>query len=192
MTPDARARIRAALQDSSADLLGYFERRVRVREDAADLLGETMLHAWRRHDTIPDDPTRCRMWLFTIAANVLANHHRSRRRRLALTDRLRGHLAGEPIAASGPDETEQHAVRDAVLRLRDAHRELVMLIHWDGLSILEAAELLGLNPSTARGRYAAARQALRDALIEREPLGVAPLSRVKGHQEGSSRRTRTG
>jgi RNA polymerase sigma factor (sigma-70 family) len=101
------------------------------------------------------------MWLFTIAANVLANHHRSRRRRTALTDRLRHHLAA---AAAEPDLAETHAVRDAVLRLHEAQRELVMLVHWDGFTIVEAAELLGLNPSTARGRYSAARQALRDAL----------------------------
>lgn len=55
-------------------------------------------------------------------------------------------------------------VRDAVLRLNAAQRELVMLIHWDGFTIVEAAELLGLNSSTARGRYAAARETLKDAL----------------------------
>lgn len=38
------------------------------------------------------------------------------------------------------------------------------LIHWDGLTIVEAAELLRLNASTARGRYAGARTALREAL----------------------------
>lgn len=181
MTPDARAQIRAALLESADDLLGYFERRVRVREDAADLLGETMLHAWRRHDTIPDDPTRRRMWLFAIAANVLANHHRSRRRRLALTDRLGDHLA----TTSVPDPAEQHAVRDAVLRLHDAHRELVMLIHWDGFSILEAAELLGLNPSTARGRYAAAREALKHALTDQRPPEAPPR---RGVQDQRTRR----
>lgn len=182
MTPDARAEIRAALHESSGDLLGYFERRVRVREDAADLLGETMLHAWRRYDAVPEDPSRRRMWLFTIAANVLANHHRSRRRRLALTERLRDHLTTTPTATSGPDPAEQHAVRDAVLRLHDAHRELVMLIHWDGFSILEAAQVLGLNPSTARGRYAAAREALREALTEQCPPGPPPRSQVLDQQ----------
>ena len=43
-----------------------------------------------------------------------------------------------------------------------------MLIHWDGFTIVEAAEILGLNPSTARSRYAAARELLRDALIDQK------------------------
>jgi RNA polymerase sigma factor (sigma-70 family) len=160
---DVRAEIRACLRRNHDDLLAYFERRVHVREDAADLLGETFLQVWRRHDRLPEDPTRQRMWLFTIAANLLANHRRSRRRKFALADRLRDQVAVMPTQ---PDFSEHSAVRDAVLRLGDAHRELVMLIHWDGFTVVEAAEMLGLNPSTARGRYAAARQALREALAD--------------------------
>lgn len=161
MTPESREALRTALRETSSDLLAYFERRVRVHDDAADLLGETMLQAWRRRESLPEETARRRMWLFTIAANVLANHHRSRRRRTALTDRLRDHLA---VDRPETDLAEVHAVRDAVLRLHDAHRELVMLIHWDGFTIVEAAQLLGLNTSTARGRYAAARQSLKAAL----------------------------
>lgn len=163
MTPESRAALRTALHETSSDLLAYFERRLRARDEAADLLGETMLQAWRRRESLPDETARRRMWLFTIAANVLANHHRSGRRRTALGGRLRDHLSVEP---PGPDLVEVYAVRDAVLRLHDAHRELVMLIHWDGFTIVEAAQLLGLNSSTARGRYAAARQSLKAALSD--------------------------
>lgn len=154
---------REALSEHAADLLSYLERRVLVREDAADLLSETMLQAWRRVDSFPNESReRQRMWLFTIAAHVLANHRRTIRRRSALADRLRQHVNDAGL----PDQSEAHAVRDAVLRLRDAERELVMLIHWDGFTIAEAAELLGVNESTARGRYAAARSSLRTALQE--------------------------
>lgn len=163
MTADRRVEIRGCLTQNSDDLLAYFERRVHVCEDAADLLGETLLQVWRRHDALPEDPTRQRMWLFTIAAHVLANHRRSGRRRLALADRLRDQMAVTPMQ---PDLGEQTAIRDAVMHLRDAHRELIMLIHWDGFTVVEAAEILGLNPSTARGRYAAARMALRETLAD--------------------------
>ena len=157
---DARDRVRAALERTADDLLRYLERRVHVPADAADLLNDTMLHAWRRAADCPAGPQRQRMWLFTIAANVLSNHRRSNTRRLRLANRLRDHFIVEPT----PDHAEPSAVRDAVLRLHDSHRELVRMIHWDGLTITEAAELLGLNASTARSRYAAARQSLRDAL----------------------------
>ncbi|MCU1676855.1 MAG: polymerase, sigma-24 subunit, subfamily [Frankiales bacterium] len=164
MTPVRRAEAREALRSNADDLLAYFERRVIVREDAADLLSETMLQSWRRITALPvGDTVRQRMWLFTVAANVLANHRRAAGRRMALAQRLRQHIAASPISA---DPVEPHAVRDAVLHLHAAQRELVMLIHWDGFTIVEAAEILGVNPSTARGRYAAARTVLRDALTE--------------------------
>jgi RNA polymerase sigma-70 factor (ECF subfamily) len=158
------AALRTALRTASGDLLAYFERRVDPRADAADLLGEVMLTAWRRVDQLPEDGERRRMWLFTIAANVLANHRRSVRRRTALADRLRGLLAS-PHA--GPDPGEAHAVRDAVRRLPAAQRELVTLVHWEGFTVVEAAEILGVNPSTARSRYAAAKAALHLALAVR-------------------------
>jgi RNA polymerase sigma-70 factor (ECF subfamily) len=154
--------VRLALEAASGDLLAYFERRTPSREDAADLLAETMLQAWRRVTDLPDDAERQRMWLFGTARHVLANHHRSSRRRRALAERLRGQLAESRVA----DSQEAGAVRDAVRRLPDDQRELVMLVHWDGFPLVAAAELLGVNASTARGRYAAARAALREALGE--------------------------
>lgn len=159
--PEARAAVRTALREASVDLLGYFERRVDPRADAADLLAEVMLTAWRRVDQLPEDPERRRMWLFTIAGHVLANHRRSARRRSALADRLRGLVA---VPSPGPDPGEAHAVRDAVRRLPAAQRDVVTLVHWEGFTLAEAAEVLGLNPSTARSRYAAARSALHAAL----------------------------
>lgn len=162
MRPERAADLRAALGASTDDLLGYFERRVGHREDAADLLADTMLQAWRRCDALPHEPERQRMWLFTIASNVLANQHRSNRRRRALVERLRSQLRQEEV----PDPSEASEVRDSVARLPDAQRELVMLVHWDGLSIVEAAGVLGLNASTARSRYSAAREQLRLALTE--------------------------
>ncbi|WP_244928578.1 sigma-70 family RNA polymerase sigma factor [Nocardioides sp. W7] len=159
------AAARTALREASNDLLAYFVRRVPSREDAADLYGETMLTAWKRIDKLPDEPERQRMWLFVIASHTLSNHRRTAHRRLDLTARLRDLIATAP---SAPDPEGAYAVRDAVLRLPQPQRELVMLVHWDGFTITEAAELAGVNPSTARSRYAAARVALRDALVDAE------------------------
>lgn len=164
---EVQAKLRTALRANSEDLLAYFERRTAVREDAADLLGETMLQAWRRTDALPiGEPVRQRMWLFTIAGNVLANHRRAASRRVSLAGRLRDRIAVLEAASSPGDPADAAAVRGAVRRLPQAQRELVMLVHWDGLSIAEAAEVLGLNPSTARGRYAEGRARLRGALVQ--------------------------
>ncbi len=157
--------IEASLREAAPDLLAYFERRVVAREDAADLLGELMVQAWRNATSAPSDDEQRRMWLYGVARNVLANHTRSLRRRSALVDRIRGHLV---VTGDPPDEAEGSAIRDLVSRLPESQRELVTLVHWDGLTIAQAADVLGLNASTARGRYSAAREALRAAVDDAE------------------------
>lgn len=168
MNPIAVAELRVALRANANDLLAYLERRVSDREDAADLLGETMMTAWRRLDGLPDgDSTRQRMWLFGIASRTLGNHHRGRRRYAALVERLRSEMMVMPSATR--DHAETTAVRDAVNRLRPDQRELITLVHWDGMTLNEAAQFLNLNPSTARSRYATARAALREVLDDHGP-----------------------
>lgn len=162
--------IEASLRATAPDLLAYFERRVSPREDAADLLGELMVQAWRNARSAPGDEEQRRMWLYGVARNVLANHSRGARRRTALVDRLRRHLS---VVGDSPEESERSALRDLVHRLPESQRELIALVHWDGLTIAQAAEVLGLNASTARGRYSAARETLRAAIDDAEAKSSA-------------------
>ncbi|MDQ7877558.1 RNA polymerase sigma factor [Microbacterium sp. QXD-8] len=159
MSRDER-RLTTALREASGDLLAYLQRRV-GNDDAPDLLGETMVVAWRRVGDLPDDPERARMWLFGIARKTLLNHARGERRRWALADRIRGQVTTDAAAAAADEGAE---VRDAIARLQPDLAELVRLVHWERFSIAEAAEVLGVPASTARGRYAQAKDVLRAAL----------------------------
>lgn len=154
------ARITDAIAANSVDLLAYFERRVDVRADAADLLAETMMTAWRRVTDLPDAPEHARMWLFVIARNVLLNADRAERRRWRLANRLRLLLG----SADAPPADAGGEVRDAVARLDPDLAELVRLVHWDGFSLVDAAEVLAIPASTARNRNARAKAELRAVL----------------------------
>lgn len=70
-------------------------------------------------------------------------------------------MASQPTAAGADDGAE---VRDAIDRLPADLAELVRLVHWDGFTLAEAAELTGVPASTARGRYQRAKEQLRSAL----------------------------
>ncbi|MGN8552749.1 UNVERIFIED_CONTAM: sigma-70 family RNA polymerase sigma factor [Microbacterium sp. SLM126] len=164
MSRDDR-RLTAALSAASADLLAYLQRRVGP-DDAPDLLGETMVVAWRRVAELPDDAERVRMWLFGIARGTLLNHARGERRRWALADRIRVTAAD----ASAPAADEGVEVRDAIARLGADDAELVRLVHWERMTLVQAAELLGIPDSTARTRYARVKEQLRTALGA--PAGV--------------------
>lgn len=161
MTAALEERIVAAIASNSPDLLAYFERRL-PSADAADALAETMMTAWRRISALPDNTEQARMWLFVIARNVLANAERGERRRWRLGNKLR--LLLNP--AESPPSDEGAEVRDAVARLDPELAELVRLVHWDGFSLTEAAQVLEIPSSTARGRYQRAKAVLRSVLEE--------------------------
>lgn len=158
-------RIRELHDRLAPDLLTYLARRVDPTEDAADLLSETFLVAWRRSDRIPNDAEQSRMWMFVTARSVLANHHRGHRRRSALADTLRERLACQRRFSSEEHQTaialDVHAALDS---LPTNQSELVRLVHWDGFTLIEAAQIAGVPESTARGRYERAKTRLRAAL----------------------------
>ncbi|HXH36149.1 MAG TPA: sigma-70 family RNA polymerase sigma factor [Plantibacter sp.] len=167
---DARhVRLEALHQANAADLLSFIGRRVRTPADAADVLSETFVVAWRRVDRMPLDPERARMWLFGVARRTLANLHRSTARRDALTARF-----GEYLRTLPPDEPDDVSleVRSAIADLPDDQAEIVRLVLWDGFAVIEAAQVLGIRESTARGRYQRARLRLREALGHTAPTGA--------------------
>lgn len=153
MTADEsnEARAEHILVECSAELLRYFQRRVRPEEDAADLLSELSMTAWRKRKAIPRSDEEARMWLYGVARNTLRNWQRGQRRHrdnaARLRDEIRAHSSAPPL-----DE-----VREAIARLPVNQAELVRLIHWDGFSVVDAARALEISESTARGRYQRAR-----------------------------------
>ena len=161
---DPSERVQAAVEANAGDLLAYFVRRFDLAEDAADLLSETLLAVWRRAESMPDDMTEARMWMYGVARNVLSTHRRTTGRRSALHDRLRSELAG--TGGGTPADPRVDDVSAAVRRLDPVDREIVRLTYWDGFTQAQAAALLGMPEGTVRSRTHRARSRLRDLLGE--------------------------
>lgn len=172
--PDERRRrfeeIYAACHDP---VLGYVMRRTGDGHDAADVLAETFLVAWRRLDEVPPGD-RARPWLFGVARRVLANHHRGERRRNALGDRLRAELHFGERPAPEPDVDE--AVADAFRGLSDDDRELLSLVGWEGLDAGQIAIVLGCSRNAARIRLHRARKRFARELETRRAPSEAGAS----------------
>jgi RNA polymerase sigma-70 factor (ECF subfamily) len=142
-------------------------------EDAADLVQETYLRAYRTFENYTPG-TNCRAWLFTILYSVFINEYHRRQRRgptISLDDlekRFRRYL-------ETPDDAEQTVVTvpagsvgpevDAALRqLSPDFRAPVLLVDVEGLSYDEAAAVLGCPIGTVRSRLYRARRLLFAAL----------------------------
>ena len=140
-----------------APILGYALRRTASPDDAADILAETFLAAWRRLDEVPAGDEG-RLWLYGVARRVLANHYRGERRRSALADRLRAELTESYV----PPEFDGEAARiaAALRRLPERQRELLALNAWEGLDYGEIAVVLGCSRNAVRIRLHRARASL--------------------------------
>lgn len=169
-------RVASAVEANASDLLAYLVRRVDQPEDAADLLSEVFLVAWRRAASLPEDAAEARPWLFGVARRVLLHHYRRARRQRAVADRLRETLAVLPHPARG-DPTEHADLHDALARLGVVDRDIIGLVHWEGLTLVEVSRVMGMKEGTVRSRYHRARGALRTQLAEVHGVGATVRSR---------------
>ncbi len=166
------ARFEQVFRANARSILGYALRRVDRPEDAADVLSEVMLIAWRRLGDLPDGEGT-RLWLYGVARRVIANQTRARNRQVRLGARLRDDLSRlvlpeDDVAAR--DET-RGSVRAALSQLAAADREVLLLSSWEGLEPREIALVLDLSAASARTRLHRARQRLRERL---EASGFRP------------------
>src|ERR1044072_5878697 len=87
-------------------ILGYAMRRCSSPEDAADVVAETYVVAWRRIAELPRGEAG-RLWLYGVARRVLANHRRGERRRATRHAELTAEvevLYALPSPQTGADE----------------------------------------------------------------------------------------
>jgi RNA polymerase sigma-70 factor, ECF subfamily len=150
--------------DAERELLAYVLRRVERSEDAADVVAETFLVAWRRLDSVPAGD-EARLWLYGVARRQLANQRRGQLRRSRLADRLRAELPVTVAGAAGPEDHRIAAVRAALARLDEEDREILRLSSWEGLKPAEIAAVVGVPGVTVRSRLHRARKRLRSELL---------------------------
>jgi RNA polymerase sigma-70 factor (ECF subfamily) len=176
----AKVRFGRIYREQGRAILSYALCRVDDPDDAPDVVAETFLVAWRRLDEVPIGPGE-RLWLYGVARRVLANLHRSTRRRTRLAERIAESLRGDPAVHPGPDG-EATEILDAMRELGEENRELLLLVSWEGLSPSEAARVLGISALAARSRLHRSRRRLRAILEER---GTPPPARSELEREGA-------
>jgi RNA polymerase sigma-70 factor (ECF subfamily) len=137
------------------------------RQRAEDLVQETLLRAWRHPEALDPDRGSARAWLFTTARHLAIDAWRRRSARVGevITDAL-----PEPPPV---DETERAVeawtIADALAKLSEPHRRVIVECFYRGRSVAEAASVIGVPPGTVKSRTHYAMRALRLVL---EEMGV--------------------
>lgn len=141
-------------------------------EDANDLAQDAFIKAWKALGNFKGDSSFY-TWIYRVAYNTCLNHLKTRRHRthhisLNDLDQNAEHDPGlvELISQNTPRREAslaelQKSLNDALLKLSEEHRTVVVLHDVQGLPHDEIAKIMGCNPGTVRSRLFYARQQLQ-------------------------------
>ena len=147
----------------AGQLRRFIRSRVRIREDAEDVLQEVFVKV---HDQLPrlENPARLHAWVYQITRNAIVDHYRRRGRTPDLTVELPEELAAEEAATDLTDEVAAWLL-PMIDTLPQKYRDALRLSEVQGLTQQETATRLGLSLSGAKSRVQRGRERLRERLL---------------------------
>ncbi len=146
-------------------------------EDAADLTQDTFVKAFRSLSKFKRKSTFF-TWLYRIGVNMTLTHLKKKRARkfFSFDQILNGEISNKEIASLSSKETssvrktllnELHEkLNEALSKLSDKHRTIVVLFEIDGLSHKEIASIMKCTEGTVRSRLHYAKLQLQSLLGE--------------------------
>ncbi len=138
-------------------IFSYIRRSVRNYEDAEDITIEVFVKAYRALDTWKPK-AKFSTWLYKIASNLTIDYHRAQARNpvhpveeseipeanLVATD-----LSSDPVKQL-EEEERGRIIRGAIDQLSPKQKAVFILNRYEGLSIKEVAETLGMAEGTVK------------------------------------------
>jgi RNA polymerase sigma-70 factor (ECF subfamily) len=160
----ARGGDRDAYDVLVADVIDHLYRIARLilrdYDSAEEAVQEALVRCWRDLPRLRE-PNRFDAWLNRILLHAINDEVRSR-------SRFRAHVARLRLEPVQLDDSNALADRDEIARVFDRmsieHRTVVVLHHYLGLTIDEAATAIGIPIGTAKSRLHYATDAMRAAL----------------------------
>lgn len=134
---------------------------------AEDVAQEAFARAFRALDRFREE-SQLSTWFHRILLNEAHRHLRWRwvRRRFA------GDMPddpADPLAGPRGDPILRRRVRDAIDRLPRGQREAFVLVHLEGMTVVDAAEVTGRAAGTIKSHLHRALRALREELADLDP-----------------------
>jgi RNA polymerase sigma-70 factor (ECF subfamily) len=138
----------------------------RSRESAAEIVQETFLRVAKSIARF-EGRSSFSTWLFALTRSAAVEHVRQAQQQKRLASPVFRLVPPEGAVAEGmTGEESREAVRQAVAELPAAQRDAVILCEFLGMSIVEAAGVLGWGQSRVKVTLFRARRGLREMLQE--------------------------
>lgn len=150
------------------------------REDAEDAAQEIILKLYKKLGSFRNEASFS-TWMNYVASNTCRDYLRKRKRNkvLYLDDDIQtedGRISRElPSEESTPEERVENKelgalMQDTIAKLKEDHREILLMREYQELSYEEIAEILGISVGTVKSRIYRARKDLKAILSTGEQL----------------------
>jgi RNA polymerase sigma factor (sigma-70 family) len=139
----------------------FIVKNLRHEEDARDVVQTAFEKLWRHRDEI--DNSKSKSWLFTVAYNQMVDHIR-KIKRVKLTEEFR-----DDSRVSNKEVNNTRAIlQEALSKLNETHRSLVMLKDYEGYRYEEIAKIMNLSESQVKVYLHRARLQLKEYIVKVE------------------------
>jgi RNA polymerase sigma-70 factor, ECF subfamily len=178
---DSTAAINQAALEQLDALYGFAMTLTHKQTEAEDLVQETYLRAVKAFAQVTPD-SNIKGWLFVIMRNVWLNQQRHTRIGPRFVELEAETSPTQMIDSVAEDphvvylrKLERNEVREAIERLPERYREIIVLRDIEGFSYQEIAGMLGCPAGTVMSRLGRAREKLRGYLSR---LRTTPVARA--------------
>ena len=137
--------------------------------EAEDLTSQTFLRAWEAIDRYQVRGAPFVSWLLRIAHNLGVSHLRSKRESSQLHDGIVDETLRRDPESVYARTAEEELVREAILRLRDEQRQVIILRFIEDLDYREVSEIIGKSVAAIRVIQHRALNALRKQMKLLDP-----------------------
>ena len=139
----------------------FILKNLRHEEDARDVVQTAFEKMWRNRDEV--DAQKSKSYLFTVAYHQMIDHIRKVKR-----IQLREEFTEETRVQHLPTPNLKRSLEEALSRLSETQRSLVLLKDYEGYSYEEIGKITGLNESQVKVYLHRARLQLKNYLVKLE------------------------
>lgn len=139
----------------------FILKNLRNEEDAKDVVQGAYEKMWVNRVQV--DNEKCRSFLFTVAYNNMIDHIRKNKRIV-----LKDDFTETALGSGGQQQNAKRILNEALSKLSETQRSLVMLKDYEGYNYAEIGEITGLNESQVKVYLHRARLQLREYIVKPE------------------------